>query len=96
MNKCDVKKSKLKTTIFTFKSVTDFEVLSLMTKIVKAEDVEFLGVDIGALVKKCPDITSDMLYAILSLRGDISKSDYKEVTIYQAHFLYFCRFVVFL
>lgn len=50
-----------------------------MARIVKAEDVDFLGVDIGALVKKCPDITSDMLFAILSLRGDISKSEYKEV-----------------
>lgn len=61
------------------KNVTDFGALNLMTKIVKADDVEFLGVDIAALVKKCPDITSDMLFSILSLRGDISRADYKEV-----------------
>lgn len=60
------------------RNVTDFGALNLMTRIVKADDVEFLGVDIAALVKKCPDITSDMLFSILSLRGDISRADYKE------------------
>jgi hypothetical protein len=55
-----------------------------MTKIVRADDVDFIGVEIGALVKKCPDITSDMLFALLSLRGDVSKTDFKEV-----NFLFF-------
>lgn len=50
-----------------------------MNKIIRADDVDFIGVEIGALVKKCPDITSDMLFALLSLRGDISKAEYKEV-----------------
>ena len=48
-----------------------------MNNIIKADDVDFIGVELGALVKKCP-MTSDMLYALLSLRGDISKSDFKE------------------
>jgi hypothetical protein len=51
-----------------------------MNKIIKADDIDFIGVEIGALIKKCPDMTSDMLYALLSLRGDISKSDYKDVS----------------
>lgn len=55
----------------------DFEVLSLMNNIIKADDVDFMGVELGALVKKCP-MTSDMLFALLSLRGDISKSEFKE------------------
>ena len=57
----------------------DFEALTLMTKLIKADDLDFLGVEIGALVNKCPGITSDMLFALLSLRGDITKSDYKDV-----------------
>ena len=67
---------------FNKKGSFDFGVLMLMTKIVKADDVDFIGVDIGALVKKCPDLTSDMLFALLSLRGDISKTDYKDVKIF--------------
>ena len=63
------------------KSSFDFEILSLMTKIIKADDLDFIGVEIGALIKKCPDTTSDMLFALLSLRGDISKTDYKDVRI---------------
>jgi hypothetical protein len=53
-----------------------------MTKIIKADDLDFIGVEIGALIKKCPDTTSDMLFALLSLRGDISKTDYKDVSIF--------------
>ena len=52
-----------------------------MNKIIRADDVDFIGVEIGALVKKCPDMTSEMLYALLSLRGDISRTDFKEVHI---------------
>lgn len=59
-----------------------------MNKIIKADDVDFIGVEIGALVKKYPEINSDMLYALLSLRGDISKTDYKEVIQYFKAFLY--------
>jgi hypothetical protein len=59
------------------RNLFDFSVLTLMTNIVKTDDVDFLGVEIGALVKKCP-MNSDMLYALLSLRGDISRSEFKE------------------
>jgi hypothetical protein len=52
-----------------------------MNKVIKADDIDFIGVEIGALVKQCPGMNSDMLWALLSLRGDISKSDYKEVFI---------------
>jgi hypothetical protein len=52
-----------------------------MNKIIKNDDVDFIGVEIGALVKKCPEINSDMLYALLCLRGDISKADFKEVNV---------------
>ena len=56
----------------------DFSSLHLMNKIVKADDIDFIGVEIGALVKKCPGMNSDMLYALLALRGDITKTDFKE------------------
>jgi hypothetical protein len=65
--------------IRSVESPFDFEVLSLMNNIIKADDVDFMGVELGALVKKCP-MTSDMLFALLSLRGDISRSEFKEVT----------------
>ncbi len=61
------------------KNQFDFSIIHLMNKIIKADDIDFIGVEIGALIKKCPDMNSDMLYALLSLRGDISKSDYKDV-----------------
>lgn len=55
----------------------DFSVLTLMNNIIKADDIDFIGVELGALVKKCP-MTSDMLFALLSLRGDIPRSEFKE------------------
>ncbi len=60
------------------KGLVNFNVLPLMTKIIKADDVDFIGVEIGALIKRCPDITSDMLYGLLMLRGDVSRSDFKD------------------
>jgi hypothetical protein len=61
-----------------YKRVFDFNVLTLMTKIIRADDVDFIGVEIGALIKRCPDITSDMLYGLLLLRGDVSRNEFKE------------------
>ena len=56
-----------------------------MNRVIKADDVDFMGVEVAALVKKCPDMTSDMLYALLALRGDISKADYKDVSFHLVH-----------
>jgi exocyst complex component 3 len=61
------------------KYVVDFDVLTIMSDIIKEEDYDFIGVPIGELIKKHPDFTNDMLYALICLRGDISKKDYKEV-----------------
>jgi exocyst complex component 3 len=63
-----------------------------MNKIIKSDDIDFIGVEIGALVKKCPDMTSDMLYALLSLRGDVSKSDFKEA---MTHFYFLFKYLFF-
>ncbi|RNA29859.1 exocyst complex component 3 [Brachionus plicatilis] len=60
------------------KNVFDFESLKLMNKIVSSDDLDFLYVEIASLVKKCPSLTSEMLFALLSLRGDVSRSEYKE------------------
>ncbi len=43
-------------------------------------EVAYFFLTIKALIKKFPEITSDMLYALLRLRGDISSGDYKEVS----------------
>ena len=67
-----------------------------MNKIIKADDIDFIGVEIGALIKKCPDMTSDMLYALLSLRGDISKSDYKDVSRINQFKMKICHFYDFI
>lgn len=67
-----------------------------MNKIIKADDIDFIGVEIGALIKKCPDMTSDMLYALLSLRGDISKSDYKDVSRINQFKMKICNFYDFI
>ena len=67
-----------------------------MNKIIKADDIDFIGVEIGALIKKCPDMTSDMLYALLSLRGDISKSDYKDVSRINQFKIKICHFYDFI
>lgn len=67
---------------FVAKDLIDFSPVTVMGRIIKSEDVDFLGVEIGSLVKKCPNITTDMLFAILSMRGDISKSDYKDVYLF--------------
>ena len=56
----------------------DFSILTLMTKIIRTEDVDYIGVEIGALIKKCPDLTAEMLFALLSLRGDITKNDFRD------------------
>ena len=56
----------------------DFKVLTLMNNVIKTDDVDFIAVELGALTKHCP-MTSDMLFALLCLRGDISKNDFKEV-----------------
>lgn len=60
----------------------DFGVLNLMNRIIMSDDVDFISVEIGALVKKCPDLTSEMLFALLSLRGDISRAQYRDVNIF--------------
>ena len=63
----------------------DFSAITLMNKVIKADDVDFIGVEIGALVKKCAGITSDMLFALLLLRGDITKADFKEACQHTCH-----------
>ena len=49
-----------------------------MNNVIKTDDVDFIAVELGALTKYCP-LSSEMLFALLSMRGDISKTDFKEV-----------------
>jgi hypothetical protein len=49
-----------------------------MNNVIKTDDVDFIAVELGALTKYCP-LSSEMLFALLSMRGDITKTDFKEV-----------------
>ena len=51
-----------------------------MNNVLKTEDLEFIAVELNALKKYCP-LTSELLFALLSMRGDVSKTDFKEVNI---------------
>ena len=48
-----------------------------MNKVIEA-DSGFLNLEVAILTKHCP-MTSDMLFALLCFRGDISRNDFKEV-----------------
>jgi hypothetical protein len=48
-----------------------------MNKVIEA-DSGFVNLEVAILTKHCP-MTSDMLSTLLFFRGDISKSDFKEV-----------------
>jgi hypothetical protein len=49
-----------------------------MNNVIKSDDIDFIAVELGALTKHCP-MSSEMLFALLCLRGDVSKNDFKEV-----------------
>lgn len=61
----------------TDKNYFDFKVLTLMNNVIKSDDIDFIAVELGALTKHCP-MSSEMLFALLCLRGDVSKNDFKE------------------
>ena len=52
-----------------------------MNNVIKSDDIDFIAVELGALTKHCP-MSSDMLFALLCLRGDVTRNDFKEVFKY--------------
>ncbi|KAF7992715.1 hypothetical protein HCN44_005059 [Aphidius gifuensis] len=59
-----------------------FEIIKKLAEVLKCEDAEMLSLDLHSLVEKYPDISEDHLVRLLSLRGDIPKSEAKEKIVY--------------
>ncbi|XP_058802186.1 exocyst complex component 3 [Phymastichus coffea] len=59
-----------------------FEIIKRLAEVLRCEDSEILSLDLHSLVEKYPDITDDQLVRLLSLRGDISRSEAKEKVSY--------------
>lgn len=59
-----------------------FEIIKKLAEILKCEDSEMLSLDLHSLVEKYPDMTEDHLVRLISLRGDIPKSEAKEKVVY--------------
>ncbi|KAK0175117.1 hypothetical protein PV327_008896 [Microctonus hyperodae] len=59
-----------------------FEIIKRLAEVLRCEDSEILSLDLHSLVEKYPDMTEDHLVRLLSLRGDIPKSEAKEKVSY--------------
>lgn len=59
-----------------------FEIIKRLAEVLRCEDAEILSLDIHSLVEKYPDISDDQLVRLLSLRGDIPRSEAKEKVLY--------------
>lgn len=59
-----------------------FEIINTLAEVLKSEDPEILSLDLHGLVDKYPDVTQDHLIHLLSLRGDISRSEARERVAY--------------
>lgn len=59
-----------------------FEAVVKLSEILKSEDSEILSLDLHTLVKTYPDISEDQLTRLLSLRGDLSRSEIREKVQY--------------
>ncbi|XP_067000156.2 exocyst complex component 3 [Anabrus simplex] len=59
-----------------------FEIIITLAEVLKVEDPEILSLDLHGLVDKYPDVTQDHLIHLLSLRGDISRSETREKVAY--------------
>ncbi|KAF7283805.1 hypothetical protein GWI33_022845 [Rhynchophorus ferrugineus] len=54
-----------------------FEAILMLSEVVKSDE-DMLSFELHRVVEKYPDITEDHLYRLLSLRGDLSRSDIKD------------------
>jgi exocyst complex component 3 len=59
-----------------------FDIINTLAEVLKSEDPEILSLDLHGLVDKYPDVTQDHLIHLLSLRGDISRSEARERVAY--------------
>lgn len=59
-----------------------FNAVIKLSEVLKSEDSEILSLDLHTLVKMYPDITEDQMTRLLSLRGDLSRSEIREKVQY--------------
>jgi len=59
-----------------------FDAVIKLSEVLKSEDSEILSLDLHTLVKMYPDITEDQMTRLLSLRGDLSRSEIREKVQY--------------
>lgn len=58
-----------------------FDAIVMLAEVLKSDD-DMLSFELHRVVEKYPDITDDHLMRLLSLRGDLSKSDIKDKILY--------------
>ncbi|VVC36563.1 Exocyst complex component EXOC3/Sec6 [Cinara cedri] len=59
-----------------------FNAIVKLAEVLKSEDSEILSLDLHTLLNMYPDITEDQMTRLLSLRGDLSKSEIREKVAY--------------
>lgn len=59
-----------------------FDAVIKLSEVLKSEDSEILSLDLHTLVNMYPDITEDQMTKLLSLRGDLSRSEIREKVQY--------------
>ncbi|XP_063975126.1 exocyst complex component 3 [Diachasmimorpha longicaudata] len=59
-----------------------FEIIKRLAEVLRCEDPEILSLDLHSLAEKYPEMTEDHLVRLLSLRGDISRSEAREKISY--------------
>ncbi|KAL1139339.1 hypothetical protein AAG570_006325 [Ranatra chinensis] len=58
------------------------QAIASLADVLRGEDPEILSLDLHALVGKYPDIREDQLVRFLALRGDVSKSEVRDLVTY--------------
>ncbi|CAG2066189.1 unnamed protein product [Timema podura] len=59
-----------------------FEIINALAEVLKCEDAEMLSLDLHNLIDKYPDVTQDHLTQLIALRGDLSKSEVRDMVSY--------------
>ncbi|KAK3576091.1 hypothetical protein CHS0354_032215 [Potamilus streckersoni] len=72
---------KLFTKYGASKQTDMFSVLQMMAEVIKLKDTSMLSLEITGLVKKHPDIRMEQLISLMLCRGDMSRSDARQMVL---------------
>ncbi|KAG1665256.1 Exocyst complex component 3 [Nymphon striatum] len=67
--------------LLTGQTESPFEALPMMVEVVKLKDPNMVSLEVMGLKKRYEDVSIDQLTALLTLRGDISRSDSRQLVI---------------